>query len=293
MFEWMNKATSSYKKVSLFQNKKRKLMKTHLKQVQHFSGEENSKFKQNPYTVYIPKGKNITEESTGVFAVPSVCCHSKHHHHSHHHTVHGTSVFLELQLGIEACGKVEQKVNTETLNQRFKERKTQTLEPLCKQSTLTRDKSTHYIHNWQLVWWESITSSHGPWQSICVVHKSKFSQWSHLLCTLSHNRKFYYNQSLFFIIRFDSNLPLFSQGKLPMKKCHILFNWNYLTRHKRAAVIQLIASKIWTKPVIVNWWSLDTHFFLLMKSQPKFIPQNSICLHKNKNVNPLSIMSSK
>lgn len=28
-------------------------MKTHLKQVQHFSGEENSKFKQNPYTVYI------------------------------------------------------------------------------------------------------------------------------------------------------------------------------------------------------------------------------------------------
>lgn len=59
-------------------------MKTHLKQVQHFSGEENSKFKQNPYTVYIPKGKNITEESTGVFAVPSVCRHSKHHH-SHHH----------------------------------------------------------------------------------------------------------------------------------------------------------------------------------------------------------------
>lgn len=32
-------------------------MKTHLKQVQHFSGEENSKFKQNPFTVYIPKGK--------------------------------------------------------------------------------------------------------------------------------------------------------------------------------------------------------------------------------------------
>lgn len=227
VFEWKQfyfKATSSYKKVSLFQNKKKE---NWWKRIWNkFNILVEKKIKQNPYTVYIPKGKNITEESTGMFAVPSVCCHSKHHHHSHHHTVHGTSVFLEHQLGIEACGKVEQKVNTETLNQRFKERKTQTLEPLCKQSTLTRDKSTHYIHNWQLVWWESITSSHGPWQSIRVVHNSKLSQWSHLLWSLSHNRKFYYNQSLFFIIRFDINLPLFSPGKLPLRKRNILFNWN-------------------------------------------------------------------